>query len=121
MQSSQAHPQFYNEDDNQQLDLMPQGLSDEDLTADLKNLESNLIDSMPVESQSSDNGRINEQEANDLQFFDKNPEVDEHGYTETKIVIKKKNLTRSIFTIDEEDNENTVLTSKISMGLISCD
>ena len=31
---------------------------------------------------------------------------------ETKIVIKKKALTRSIFTIDEEDEDKTVRSSR---------
>ena len=61
---------------------------------ELKDLEnSELMQSMPVESRSS-----NQDEPNEL--------IDENGYTEMKIMIKKKQMTRSIFTVDEEDEYN---------------
>ena len=84
---------------------------DDDLTIPLSAHELRQLDEgeMPVES----DGSLEEKE----EF----KQIDDNGFTQTKINIKKKAMTRSIFTIDEEDEGMTVMSSMISKGIISCD
>ena len=60
---------------------------------------------MPVESPTNNELLDFENEQNEM--------AEQDGKQETKIVIKKKQLTRSIFTIDEEEcDDRTVLSSR---------